>query len=57
LIDNLDNYRDLPEESGIYKCKITGNSFQCNHSEDPTEWDMSIIASDFVKIELLNKEN
>lgn len=61
VIDNSDNLTDIitdysktsiPQEFGVYKFDLNVKTFKSNHPLDPEEWDISIWANNFKKIEL-----
>lgn len=52
FLELLDNHKDIPKTLGIYRCNIKVESYTSNHPQDPTEWDMSITAQDFQKLNI-----
>ena len=52
LEDIISNKKSIPTEIGAYSASLWVHSFQCNHPEDPTEWDLNIWLENIKKIEL-----
>jgi hypothetical protein len=52
LEDNLSDKKNLPTESGVYKCIIRFHSFKSNRPDDPVEWDSNITIESCELIEI-----
>ena len=52
LEDNLSDKKNLPTESGVYKCVIRFHSFKSNRPDDPEEWDSNITIESCELIEI-----
>ena len=42
LEDNLSDFKNVPDKEGVYRCDIHATSYQCNHPQDPVEYDMDM---------------
>lgn len=38
--------KDIPVECGVYSCLVVYHAFQCNHPQDPEEWDEEVWLED-----------